>query len=40
MEPDIGAFVSKPSIQQFNLFRKKDILQIAEIENFCIKFCS
>ncbi len=29
MEPDIGAFVSKQSIQQFNLFRKKDLLQIA-----------
>ncbi len=36
MELDIGAFVSKPSIQQFNLFRKKDLLQIADILNISV----
>lgn len=36
MEPDIGAFVSKPTIQQFNAFRKKDLLQIAEILNISV----
>lgn len=36
MEIDIGAFVSKPSIKQFNVFRKKDLLQIAETLNISV----
>lgn len=36
MEIDNGAFVSKPSIQQFLAFRKKDLLQIADILNISV----
>lgn len=31
MELDVGSFMSKPTIQQFDAFRKKDLIQIAEI---------
>lgn len=31
MELDVGSFMSKPTIQQFDAFRKKYLIQIAEI---------
>lgn len=36
MELDIDEFISNPSVQQFNKFRKRDLLQIADVLNISV----